>query len=400
MTCPSSCPWPRRVPHLRGFLISRCERFGSTHAGRGRAKATACGQVRVFRSLMTEAHERGWCESPKRLRRIKLPSPNPKAWTREEFSRILAECSVARGTVPHTRISRATYWTSFALAAYDTAFRVTDLKRLGPGDISSDGLCSIAMSKTGHVLCRELQPLTLEWIAKCLAEDPGRNLIWPATVERSAWARQFTKIVTRAGLTGSVKKIRKTAATQVEIERPGMARHLLGHRTDSMWRHYVDMAQVGAELPPPPPVSIGKVPKPKRKRPARYSAIDVLDSRRSDIQSWLATGVKLLHIAQRLDVAQGTLYALLRLRNVQRPAKQLPPGEKFGMEKLAQEDVRQTVLELLDAKLSKSRIAKHVGLDRHTLHKWLALNGHIEEKALRRKRRRRKRKETDDEQAS
>ncbi len=366
-----------RVRDLTSELVND---FIQSLLEKGRVKSTAKYQVGIWRGLMKAGHERGWCEPPEHLRRVKLPQPNPKAWTRAEFEKLLAACQQAKGMVPRTRLTRANYWTSFLLVAYDTGMRLADLVALKPGDISDEGLVSVVQSKTGRTICRELQPLTLEYVARTLAEE-RREVIWPMPMNRSHWSRDFQAIVWQAGLTGSLKRIRKTAVMLVELERPGMARHFLGHSTDSMWRHYVDMGQVGADVPPPPsvgesqPMPSPKGGKRKRARPIRYSVMDRLDARRSEIEAWIAAGECKKDMARRLQVSRDAFYQWLARRGIVESVRRRPPPDEQGMRLLDRHilDIRRMLVE----GKSQRAIAKEIGCHRDTLRLWLIRRGFL-----------------------
>ena len=84
---------------------------------------------------------------------------------------------------------------------------------------------------------------------------PGEQpLDWNTT--EKCYYRRWKRICQIAEVPyGATQKIRKTAATLLWLEdedNPSRVQRFLGHRTPTMWEHYVDTSQ-GKTRPPKPP---------------------------------------------------------------------------------------------------------------------------------------------------
>ncbi len=220
---------------------------------RGLAVPTLVSYRRVFFSLRKFAADRGIAPHPK-LPTIRLPRPNPQAWTLEQMNRVLAVSLQLRGWVPHSRLSRRLWWSSLVSAAYDTGLRQGDLMSWKWSDISPDGFVMLVQSKTGEPIKRQIRPLTCDLLRHFHREEPARLTIWPRTFHRRWLSRDFKRVLRRAGVPGSFKTIRRTSATWVEVKQPGCATRHLGHLSPGMARYYIDRRYVGDEPTLPPSV--------------------------------------------------------------------------------------------------------------------------------------------------
>lgn len=182
----------------------------------------------------------------RKIRKVKAPPLIPKAWTADEMRRLIATCRELRG--PRNGDFPARFWLAFVLVAYNTGLRLSDLVRLRFDDIGADGGFTIIQQKTGFPVTCHLKPATLAAVAN-LAGRGDRIFAYHLQTMQA----QFKHIVRRAGLVGSIKTLRRTAATLCECATPGSASALLGHRDPALAvRHYLDPRQVQASKALPP----------------------------------------------------------------------------------------------------------------------------------------------------
>lgn len=173
-----------------------------------------------------------------KVRRPKVPETIPTAWTLDELRRLRAACD---------QMPRPLYWRTLIDAAYDTGLRCGDLLAFDMDRVREEaaGAASVlAQSKTGHAHRVWLAPETLA----ALRELGGRfPLEWPGR-KRMYWTR-WERLRTLAGVAeGATQKLRRTAATYVERDHPGMAPRFLGHRDpQTAYKHYVDQSIAGGE---------------------------------------------------------------------------------------------------------------------------------------------------------
>lgn len=185
-----------------------------------------------------------------RVRAVKLHELEPQAWTPEEVAALVAACDC----LP---LERRAYWQTIIPVAYHTGLGQCDLERIERRHFDHAGVIRFSRSKTGKRILAQI-PMDL---LKRIPMAPGP--IWPRTVSKEHWRRTFGKIVRKAGLTGTFKKLRKTAGTLVDAEHPGQGHVLLGNSRQIFERHYRDPRTV-KENPLSPP----GLPRPDSPKPA------------------------------------------------------------------------------------------------------------------------------------
>ncbi|MDE2102411.1 MAG: tyrosine-type recombinase/integrase [Patescibacteria group bacterium] len=189
---------------------------------------------------------------PRRLRRVKAPKPIPTAWTMQEVGLVLAQAKALTGYY-RCGVGRAEFWVAVVLALWDSGVRIGDLLKLKWDDIGEGGVVVIRQRKTEWPVRFRFQPNTLA--AMRAIERKGSRYIFGGVVCRKWLFVTFKSLAKSAGLTGTTKKIRKSAATAVEGVQRGAASQFLGHKTTTMARdHYVDIRLLPLEQPSPPPL--------------------------------------------------------------------------------------------------------------------------------------------------
>jgi integrase len=184
----------------------------------------------------------------RRVRRVRVPIEAPVAWTRQEIERLIAACA----TMPRWHrcgLRRSEWWALAIRVAYDTGLRWEDqVRRLRVDQVTEDGMIVWDQHKTGRFTVCRLAESTLEALRSSLERCP-RELVTPWTGSHETFSDQVRTLVRRAGVrSGTWKWIRRTGATDVEIQEPGAAPRHLGHAPGSRLAYtaYVDPAQVAA----------------------------------------------------------------------------------------------------------------------------------------------------------
>lgn len=186
-------------------------------------------------------------ELPKRVRRIKVPRKLPEAWTLDELRVLVAAAADTPGYFQQPRIRKGPYWVAFIACGFFTALRLGDLLRLEFDQIEPTGWLTMIQAKTGYPHRCYLPEDAMRTVAAIA--QPKRKRIFSASC-KSVLQKSFARIVKRAGLKGSAKTLRKTAATLAECQLPGSASWLLGHRDPSLARrNYIDVRQVQQAKP-------------------------------------------------------------------------------------------------------------------------------------------------------
>ena len=192
--------------------------------------------------------ECGACEAPRQIRHCRKPDPMPVAWTLDELRTLLAAAEKAVGTM-EDGTAKSVYWSAIIRVAYDSALRRSDLWLIRQDQIRSDGTIVLRQHKTGFAHHPRLSPKALALIRQIMHDPP---LAWQTSNIRQFYT-EWKRLVRAAGIRpGCLQQIRRTAATWLAKEHPDQVQRFLGHRSESMKRHYVDLsiARPLANLPP------------------------------------------------------------------------------------------------------------------------------------------------------
>jgi len=195
----------------------------------------------------------------RRVRRVKIPPPSPWAWADEELSRLVDAASRLTGYLTaRPKLLRSHYALALIGGAHDTGLRRGDLFAIDKTDIDPDGTIRLRQGKTDepHV-CR-----LSEHVAKLVRSIPyPRPLRW--TGRNGDYTALWKELCTTANIRyGLTQQIRRTAATSVWEESPELVQQFLGHRTPTMWRHYVDRGRSAKAVAPRPLDFTGALPDP------------------------------------------------------------------------------------------------------------------------------------------
>lgn len=195
---------------------------------------------------------------PKHIRQVTQPRRIPRAWTRDEMSRMLDAADRAQEYY-RTGIRIGAFWTVFILLVYDTGLRLSDVLALTLAEVQT-GEFEVAQEKTGEAIICRVQEVTLAAIAKTVPPQREKLLPWPYCREYF-WKHWKEHVLLPAGLPVGRKegpqKLRRTSASHLEAVAPGAAMRHLGHRTPGLaQQHYID-PRIAGSRPPLPPSLLG-----------------------------------------------------------------------------------------------------------------------------------------------
>lgn len=215
------------------------------------ARRTVHSYRRGLLILWRFAIEAGLTDKPLfRLRRIKLPKLIPRAWAQVEAERLLPQSKNLRGTYK-CGISKASFWLALLLAIWDSGLRIGDLLRLKFSDFNAVGIGCIVQKKTGWPKPFNFSRTTM--LAIEATRTDGRELVFGGIVSRKTIYKTMRRLSKAAGLSGGTKKLRKSGATAVEVNRRGGATSYLGHQDQQMaYDFYVDPTLLNDSIQPPP----------------------------------------------------------------------------------------------------------------------------------------------------
>lgn len=202
------------------------------------ASGVAPSTVRSKRShvliMWRSAADDGLCELPKRrVRPVRVGWVAPEAWSREEVEQLLVACK----RLPRTHkcgLRRSAWWDLAIRVAWDTGLRKGDQLALRVDQVTlARGPFPVMQSKTRRTVLCELAADTFELLRASLETVP-RQLVTPWPSSHETFDRQFALLVEKAGIRpGTWKWLRRSSATDCEIQREGAATEQLGHRPGS-----------------------------------------------------------------------------------------------------------------------------------------------------------------------
>ncbi len=186
---------------------------------------------------------------PSDIRNVKKPKPQPVAWDKSEFARLIAACKHLEGKMGNG-VLRSFYFRALIQAAYDTGLRRSDLFALKRSDIGSSGRIRKRQEKTADPHVCELSESTLKMVTALPGDRP---LKYPHNSK--SFYQYWKKLRQYAGLnSGAMQQIRRTGATAVYSIDPAKASSFLGHKTPTMIAHYVDKSLVDSCIIRPPDI--------------------------------------------------------------------------------------------------------------------------------------------------
>jgi integrase len=183
--------------------------------------------------LWRSAADDGLCPPPlRRVRSVRVPQPDPVAWTHAEVCKLLAATSRLQRWHP-CGLRRSAWFALAVRVAWDTGLRWGDLTALRVDQITEGGLVRLQQSKVRRPLLCRLSPST--WaLARQTVWDCPREVLLPWTGSHETFSQQVAHLVRLAGIRrGTWKWLRRGSATDVELAEPGSATAFLGHRPGS-----------------------------------------------------------------------------------------------------------------------------------------------------------------------
>lgn len=180
-----------------------------------------------LRALLRHADERF---ADCRVRPVRTDTIEPEAWTAEEVGQLVAAVEQVFHGKP-TSPADCHYWRTIILVAYYTGASQIDIHHLCVRNFRKDGLVRYTRSKTGKQVITAV-PVSF------LADLPTGNPLWPLKTSVETFRIDFARIVKKAGLVGTFKKLRKSSGTSVDDLHPGRGHEHLGNTRRVFEMHY------------------------------------------------------------------------------------------------------------------------------------------------------------------
>ena len=108
-------------------------------------------------------------------------------------------------------------------------------------------------AKTGRHVVGTINDEARQAIAELCASH-GQDKIFPQWCRINTWRLIAKRLVRRAGLPGSIGRLRHSAGTAVENLHPGKGPQFLGNTPAVFYAHYYDR-RLAVDLPAPPPLT-------------------------------------------------------------------------------------------------------------------------------------------------
>lgn len=156
------------------------------------------------------------------------------------------------GCFRRTKCPRQLWILAWFRIAFETGYRFSDIYELRDTDIVDAGI-NVVTNKTGRELTRKISDETRDLIDSMLAWSTDGS-IFSCHIGKCGANLTVSQLFKKVGLTqGHTQWLRRSAATQIEREHPGLAGRFLGHLTPGLAaRHYIDHSQLDADVPMPP----------------------------------------------------------------------------------------------------------------------------------------------------
>lgn len=224
------------LSHLTDILISAFVRDMASRY----APATVSRMRANILATWRHAADLGLVQGPGRVRAVKIPPPMPDAWTVHEVRKLLLTTG---------RLNRhSRYFDRFLRVGWDVGLRKADIESLSLAAINDENVALVRQRKTGQPLAIALRESTVAVLRMHGHPFPLRR---PFCASQSYyWWRRLCDLadVSRGG----PQKLRRSAATNVELHHPGASTSFLGHTSpDLARRHYLDQ-RILRQHPPRP----------------------------------------------------------------------------------------------------------------------------------------------------
>lgn len=217
------------------------------------------GRWNILRLLWRYAWNEGLvADLPRGIRKIRLKALIPDAWTPSEMATLIGATYAERFDrdigLPPKCGHLGNLLRAVILLAYDSGLRASDLRTVTRANLRTGGRLLLICEKTQHPKLCQLRSETIAALEEVAVGHDERLFPWP--IRRMTFYHWWKVLLIEAGFPQSprngIQKIRRTAATLLERQRPGSATAFLGHRTGDLARkHYLDPL-LSAEVAMPP----------------------------------------------------------------------------------------------------------------------------------------------------
>jgi integrase len=208
----------------------------------------------ILLSLWKFAYETDMIDHmPKNIIKLKMRKSPTKAWTIDECKALIQNTYQYDNKKNRTKVSVGLFLRVWLILGYESGARFGDVFNFKWNNIENNVL-RWTMSKTGDPMTKILSDKLVTYINELKSyniTNDDRILGWICSKRQAS--RRMKEYLTKCGLDGSSKFLRRSSATHIEIDHPGMAKLHLGHRTSGLAeKNYLDFGQIRNKTPVAP----------------------------------------------------------------------------------------------------------------------------------------------------
>ena len=209
---------------------------------------------RMAITLWKHAAKLGYVGQPSdELMRVKGSEKPPVAWSQKELEILLDHCGRERGTFK-SGCPRSLFFRSFVLAGYELGIRRSDLHNMEAHQLR-DNRVWVIQNKTNVPIGKVVTEDCAESMQQMIRSGDGKT-VWRWALSQRPLSVHFRRLVDSAGLSGSIKFLRRSGATACELAQPGSATKFLGHLSPELaQKYYLDQTLLADSVPRPPAIS-------------------------------------------------------------------------------------------------------------------------------------------------
>jgi integrase len=202
------------------------------------------------------AYENNYIKNPiKNILTIKVSKKSIKAWTIEDIKLLITKTSNFDNKKTRSGVSIGLFLRCWILLAYESGARFGDLFNFSRDNLDGN-ILRWTMSKTGDPMVKILSKKCLEYINSMLETSTDGRILGYVIKNRGAFM-VMRKFLDDCSFDGTSKFLRRSGATHIEIDQPGMAKYHLGHRTNGLAeKHYIDYGQIKRDIPKVPEIIV------------------------------------------------------------------------------------------------------------------------------------------------
>ena len=216
--------------------------------------SSVANERRVLLTLWRWAWEEGLVDTaPRGVMRVRVPQRPVRAWTMAQCQALVKGAEKFSGRTLRNGADLGDFLACWALLAYETGARYGDIFSWTESNVCAQSI-SWSTSKTGVACVRPISAKAASLVQKMLAGSPDGRIVGWVCCRRQSFKFMRQMLIANGLGAGSSKWLRRSAATHVEMTRPGKAQAFLAHKTPGLAaRHYLDQSQlVTSEAGPPP----------------------------------------------------------------------------------------------------------------------------------------------------